>query len=204
MMPADQNSTGSFAEEVPEATETQQCPRCDLPQLEEMWPEMPEEEVEQKETPEAVETQQCPNCNLLQLEEEPGPRLELYCECSKPVATDQGIPVGPEQVLAQYNSRPPILITNPRRPVSTAPAPITSPGRPVSNIPTQINPNSGRPVSAAPILIRPNPVQPVHVAPRSTSTCSRRPAYAAPILNNPKPGCPSCGASKRRCGGAGR
>jgi len=137
MIPADQNHADSFAEKVPEVTETQQCP----------------------------------NCNLLQLEGEPVSKLELYCACSKPVAVDHGIPVGPDQVLAQYNSRPPMLNTNP--------------GHPVSAIPTQINPSYGRPVSAAPIQIRTNPVQPVHVAPRPINTCSRRPAYAAPVPVSP-------------------
>ncbi len=198
MITDDKNRTGSFAEEVPEVTETQQRPGCNLLQLEEAEPEMPKEEVEQEETPEAVETQQCPNCNLLQFEEEPVPQLEPYCECSKPVGVDHGIPVGPEQVLAQYNSRPPIMKTNPGRPVSAAPTPITNPGRPVSTIPTQINPNSGRPVSNALIQIRPNPTQPIYVAPTPINTCSRRPAYAAPVPNSPKPGCPSCTATKKR------
>ena len=188
MIPTDKNSTGSFAEEVPEVTETQQCPGCNLLQLEEVGPEMPKEEVEQKETPEAVETQQCPNCNLLQLEEEPGPKLELYCECSKPVAVDHGIPVGPEQVLAQYNSRPPILNTNPRRPVSTAPAPITNPGRPVSTIPTQINPNSGRPVSATPI----------HDQAKPHTACSCRSQADQHMLETPRLCCARTEQSKTR------
>jgi hypothetical protein len=166
MIPADQNHTSSFAEEISEVTEKQQCPSCNLLQLEEAGPEMPEEKVEQDGTPETVKTQQCPSCNLLQLEEEPVPKMELSCACSKPVAVDNGIPAGPEQVLAQYNSRPPILNTNPGRPISAAPIPIT---------------NRGRPVSTAPIQIRPTRVQPVYVAPRPINTCSGRPAYAGPV-----------------------
>jgi len=233
MIPADKNHVDPFAKKVPEVTETQQCPNCDLPQPErvepeipvetgsetsikaapmpaghpldpaptpgqartprtsqdspeagkmphhiecncpwpqpeEAGPEMPEEKVEQEETPEAVETQQCPNCNLLQLEEEPVPKLELYCAC-KPVAVDHGIPVGPDQVLAQYNSRPPILNTNQGRPVSTAPTPITNPGRPVYATP----------------IMRPNPAQPVYVAPRPINKCSKCHTYAGPVPVSP-------------------
>jgi len=123
-----------------------------------------------EEIPEVAETQQCLSCNLLQLEEEPTPKMELSCACSKPVAIDKGIPVGPEQVLAQYNSRPPILNANFRRPISAAPIPITNPGPPVYT---------------SPILLRPNPVQPVYVAPRPINACSRRPAYAGPVPISP-------------------
>jgi hypothetical protein len=168
MIAANENHHGSFAEAVPDITETQ-YPNCDLPQPERVAPELPEEEVEQAEALVTVETQQCRNCNLLQLEEEPAPKLEIYCAC-KPVAVDHGIPVGPDQVLAQYNSRPPILNTNQGRPVSVIPTPITNPGRPVST---------------APIMIRPNSSQPVYVAPRPINQCSKCHAPAGPVPVSP-------------------
>jgi hypothetical protein len=144
MIIADENYTDPFAEDVPEITETRE------------------------EALETIETQQCPTCNLLGLDRQPVPQLELHCACSKPVAMDHGIPVGPEQVLAQYNSRPPVLKTRQERPV--APTPIANPGRPVST---------------TPVMIRPNPTQPVYVAPRPISKCSRCHAPAGPVPASP-------------------
>jgi hypothetical protein len=195
MNPEDSTIIGSSTEELfedthppsqnsPEAGKTPPCTECKYPQPEEPGSELPEEDVEQDETPEVVGTQQCPNCDLLQTEEEPTPDIELYCACSNPDAAEHGIPIAPEQVLAQYNSRPPLLIE-------------TRPGRAVPTAPIQIKPNPGRPVYHAPIQIRPDHAQPVHVAPIPINTCSRRPAYAAPILNNPNPAHPGCAAPKR-------
>jgi hypothetical protein len=185
MIPTDKNPAGPFAEQAPEVTEAQQCPNCNLPQPEIVEPEMSEEEVEQEETPEAVETQQCCHCNLPQLDEDPVPEMELSCACSKPVAMDHGIPVGPEQVLAQYNSRPPLVNVKLVLPASAAPTPVKNPGRPISAIPIQINQNSQYPVSATPIQTRPNPAQPVYVAPRPINKCSKCHNYADPLPARP-------------------
>jgi hypothetical protein len=118
-------------------------------------------EVEREEVTEVTEAQQCPNCALLHTGEKPMQEIELYCACSRP-GTKNGIPVEPEQVLAQYNSRPPVLNTRPGRPVYAAPVPIiTNPERPVYAAPVPTTTKPGRTDYAAPI-----PISPVFTAPR--------------------------------------
>jgi hypothetical protein len=134
---------------------------CPGPQPEEAEPEIPEEKEEQEEATEVSETQQCPNCALLHTGEELMQEIALYCACSRP-GTENGIPVAPEQVLAQYNSRPPMLNTRSGHPVYAAPAPIvTNPEHPVYAAPVPIITKPGRTAYAAPI-----PISPVFTAPR--------------------------------------
>lgn len=108
-----------------------------------------EAEIKYKKAPDAVETRQCPSCANLQPEEE----QNLYCACSPQKAVEHGASITPDQVLAQYNSRPPMLINrNTGRPVNAAPIINTNPGRPVYAAPIPINSNPGHLVYAAPRL----------------------------------------------------
>lgn len=155
----------------PEVTEKEVTGE-EVPEGEIPGEENPDAEEKQEEAPEAAETQQCPNYTLFQ----PGAELELYCACSKPATVSNGIPVGPEQVLAQYHARPPLLNPNPRHPVYAVPIPVnTNAGQPVSITPRQISgclgypgriqcgTNPGRPAYTAPL---PNNTSPDHVAPK--------------------------------------
>lgn len=127
---------------APDAVEAQ-CSNCAEPQSAETeletrdGLEIPEDEVKQEETPVAAEAPQCPGCAKLQPEE----KLELQCACSPQKAVENGNSAMPEQVLAQYNSRPPVLVnTNGRRPFNAAAKPTnTQPGRPVYAAPRLCN-----------------------------------------------------------------
>ncbi len=131
MKPEDKTSlTPHTSQDSPDAFETQECPESKSPE--------PQPEGDETETQDVAETQQCPDCSLLHPDEEPD--LELYCACSPP-GTKNGIPMAPEQVLTQYNSRPPRMNINPVRPAYAAPVPANpSPGRPIYAVPIQTNP----------------------------------------------------------------
>lgn len=144
MKPEESNHITFFIDEItgyeaeikqkkaPDAVERQQCPNCAKPQPEEAEPETSEEKVRPEEAPVTVEKQKCSNCTEPQSKEELLLEQELYCACSPSDAVGHGALVTPEQVLAQYNSRPPMLIkANPGRPVYAVHRPInTNPGHP--------------------------------------------------------------------------
>ncbi len=136
--------------ETPVVAEALQCPDCTQPQPEEQAELPGEDNVCQVKAPVAAEVQQCPSCaKLVDV-------LKLYCSCNPQKGPEQRIPNSPQQVLADYNSRPPILVnTIARRPANVAAI--------------LINAQLGRPAYAT---AKPNNAQTVH------------PVYAAPRICN--------------------